>query len=391
MRTMLAGAVMLVLAIAAYWSVRIAWADHLSRSDKVAGRRRAARWLPTATLYERLADKLEETGDDPLRDLERAAGHDPENAARHLRVALRAELAGDFRLAERSLLRAAALSRLYQPRFLLAQYYYRRQDAGRFGIWSHAAFQTAYGDVAPLIDLCWRLRQDANWLADRALDEKPEVERQFLASLVLHGQAGAACRVASHLSRDARYEDLPALLGYCNLSLSLGVKRGALEVWNRLCQRKLLPYGPLKSAGGLLLTNPDFVHRVLAAGFDWHVEPEPWMRSVRYDGGMRVELSGRQPEICLIAWQYVPATSGKRYRLRIDSRALDTREPDGMHGVPFDLAGKAIPTERSAGGSLIFTAPAEVFRLALMYQRPPGSVRLEGTVVISAVRLEAPG
>jgi hypothetical protein len=32
-----------------------------------------------------------------------------------------------------------------------------------------------------------------------------------------------------------------------------------------------------------------------------------------------------------------------------------------------------------------------VFRLALMYQRPLGSARLEGTVIITAVRLEAVG
>jgi hypothetical protein len=386
---MFAGAVMLVLAIAAYWSVRIAWADHLSRSGNVAGRQQAARWLPTATLYDRLADKLEETGANPLWDLERAADRDPQNAARQLRVALRAELAGDFGLAERRLLRAAELSRLYQPRFLLAQYYYRRQNAGGFGRWSHAAFQAAYDDVAPLIDLSWRIRQDANALAEQALDEKPAVSRQFLTSLVLHGQAGAASRVASQLSRAARSEDIPALLGYCNLSLSLGIKRGALEVWNRLCQKRLLPYPPL--ADGRLLTNSDFGHSALAAGFDWHVERGPWMRSVRFDGGMLVELSGRQPETCLIAWQYVPAASGKRYRLRIDSRAIDTRDRDGMDGITYDLAGKAIPTGRSTDGSLIFTAPAEVFRLALMYQRPPGSARLEGGIIITQVRLEAGG
>jgi len=143
----------LALAISSYWALRLAWADHLSGGADLAGRERAVRLAPAVAVFtERLADRREELGGDSLPDLRRAAALDPENPERRMRLGVRAELAGDERLAEESLLAAAARSRLYQPKYLLAQYYFRRQDAGRFWPWARAALETAWGDPAPCID-----------------------------------------------------------------------------------------------------------------------------------------------------------------------------------------------------------------------------------------------
>ena len=386
---LLRGVLLLLLAVAAYWSVRMAWADHLSMSSELTDRERAVRWMATATIYERLANKREESVDEPLPDLERAAALDLENAERHLRVALRAELNGDLPLAESSLLRAAALSRLYQPRFLLAQYYCRRHNTEGLWRWARAALEPAYGDVTPLLNLCWRMRPDGTGLAQLAAGEKPEIARQCLGLLTFHEQTDAAYPVASRLTASARYEDLPALLGFCNMSLSQNRKREALVIWNRLCHSGLLPYQALESADRSLITNQGFTHVPLAAGFDWHVEHAPWIRTAAFGNGMRLALTGLQPEICLIAWEYVPTTPGKRYRLRFEAHSVDTPDQDGMTWVPFDLGGKPIATQLRPDKSLIFTAPAQVLRLALMYKRPLGSARLKGTVTMASVSLEA--
>src|ERR1017187_9509030 len=146
--------IVLVVAVAVYWAARLARAEHLSRNSQLADRQRAVRVAPGASLYERLGDKIEETGGDPLPALVHAAELDPANAEYRMRVGLRAEMAGQFDVAERNLLAAARLSRLYQPRYLLAQYYFRRQNAGEFFQWAHAAFDIAYGDVLALLDLC---------------------------------------------------------------------------------------------------------------------------------------------------------------------------------------------------------------------------------------------
>ena len=90
---LLHAAIVLALAVAAYWAGLLAWADHLSRSGQLAGRERAVRVACGASLYERLADKIEEAGGDPLPALAHAADWDPANAEYRMRLGLRAEVA----------------------------------------------------------------------------------------------------------------------------------------------------------------------------------------------------------------------------------------------------------------------------------------------------------
>ena len=95
-----------------------------------------------ATFAERLAVRREELGLESLSVWRRSAALDPGNSDRWMNLALRAEMAGDYALAERSLLTAAEHSRLYQPRYLLAEYYFRRQNAAAFWPWARAALET---------------------------------------------------------------------------------------------------------------------------------------------------------------------------------------------------------------------------------------------------------
>jgi len=375
------------LGLGMYWTARLAWADHLSQSQDLTARLKAVRLFPSATLYERLAEKREELGGDPLPDLEQAAALEPENARWRLRLGLRAELSGDLGLAERSYRQAARLSRLYQPRYLLAQYYFRRQNADQFGEWSRAAFATAYGDVAPLLDLCWRIEPDAEGLAGQAPSGRPEIASQFLMFLARHRQTGAARALALRLTATARSEDLPGLLEYCNQCLYEGDGASATGVWNALCLRGLLPDRALDAARGVSLTNGSFEHPPSGFGFDWRMEKAPWLAFVRFNGGMRLTLSGNQPESCLLASEYAPVQPGSRYRLRL-APVPSAVPADGLDWIVSDPSGKALAAERDTDGWLTFTAPAGVVRLGLMYQRPLGSTRLAGTVTIAGVQLE---
>ena len=113
-----------------------------------------------------------------------------------MQLGLRAELAGDYPLAETSLLAAAARSRLYQPKYLLAQYYFRRQNAARFWPWARAALEAAYGDAAPVFELGWRLRPDATWLSANLIPPRREMARQYLAYLCNRERWAAAAAEA---------------------------------------------------------------------------------------------------------------------------------------------------------------------------------------------------
>ena len=385
-RRLLSCGVLLVLGLATYWAARLAWADHLSRGSDLTSRQRAVRLFPSATLYERLAEKREESGGDPLPDLQRAAELDPENAERRLRLGLQAELAGKLDLAERSLLQAAALSRIYQPRYLLAQYYFRRQNADCFWRWSREAFGKSYGDVGPLLDLCWRMRPDAEWLARLAPEGQPGIAGQFLLFLVNRRQAPAVRSLAVRLARAARREDLPVLLEYCNRCLYESLGEPATDVWNTLCRRRLLPDRALDPVHGESLTNSGFEHPPTGTGFDWRMAEVPWMRVVPFQGGVELVLAGNQPERCLLASQYVPVLTGARYRLRLNLPSGPPRE--GLTWIVQTAAGKPVETEPGVGHSLTFAATAGVLRLSLFYVRPLGTIRFAGTIALSGAKLE---
>ena len=382
------------LGLAAYWTARLAWADHLSRGRDVAARTEAVRLFPAATSLGNLAEKREESGGSPIRDLERAAALEPENPEWRLRLGLRAELAGDLPLAEASYLQAARLSRLYQPRYLLAQFYFRRGDAVRFCAWSGEAFLAAYGDVTPLLELRWRIRPDPEDLAQRAPWNRPEIALQFVLFLAGKHRTGAARALSLRLAGRATREQLAGFLDYVGRSPAEQDAESAVAVWNALCQRGLLPYGPLEPARGQSLTNGDFQRPLTEAGFDWRVERAPWLRHARSTAGLRLTLSGDQPEYCLLVSEFAPVMAGRTYLLRSTLSPAEAGADEGFHWLISGAAGQELPAVAGTGGRLAFTVPRgrqqyQVVRLGLVYQRPRGSTRLAGSLTLSGVRLEA--
>jgi hypothetical protein len=362
----------------------LAWADHLSLSVGLSDRARAVELAPTPAFLQRLADKQEELALDPLPALLRAASLEPDNAERHIRLGLRAELSGDFAQAEASLVAAAALSRYYQPRYLLANYYARRKNADLFRKWVREAFDTAPGDVSPLLELDWQLRPDAPAMAVEALEERPEIARQYLAFLASRSPGPEVRRLAERTAQRGMAADLPPCLIFCNAALEHGDISAAIAVWNTLCRKGALPYRPLEPARGGSLTNSTFQHAPIAHGFDWRMVSEPWL-AWDFADGLRLTLSGKQPERCLLGWQYVPLKRGARYRLAAPSPKAP---PVGLEWVLLDAANQSVSAGQDPRGDLRFVAASELLRLTLWYRRPLGKVRFEGTVVVPEARLE---
>ena len=376
-------ALWLALGVSSYWALRLAWADRLSDGAELAGRERAIQLAPAAAIFsERLADRRDELGGDGLPDWGRAAALDPENPERRMRLGVRAELAGDYPLAERSLLAAAARSRLYQPRYLLAQYYFRRQNEARFWPWARAALEASWGDAAPVFELGWRMRPDAAWLSANLVPPRREMVRQYLAYLTNRERWDAAAAEARQILPVAGSADLACLLAYGEARLARGDVAEAVEISNALCRSRLLALEPLDPAGDRLVTNGDFLQPPSGRGFDWHLVEQTGVSAAAESGELRVAFTGRQPERCSIAWQYVPTAPGTRYRLRWEARAGLGEPARGIAWVVSD----AEPGAESAH-SQEFLAGKDPTRISLIYQRPLGSARLEDTVWIGHVRL----
>jgi hypothetical protein len=379
---------LLVLALAAYWTARLAWADRLSTSSRLEDRRRAVRLAPLdAALYGRLAEKLEETGGDSLPSLEAAAALDPQNPQWRMDLGLQAEMAGDFPLAERSLLAAARLSRLYQPKYLLAGYYFRRGNADLCKRWSKAALAIAPGDVTPVLNLLEHLLEPREMAAE-GVCQPSAVARQFLTFMSARGQSGAAGELALHIAETGSGEDLPTLLGYADQLLSEGQAVNAVTLWNALCVRRLLPDQPLDPNGGRSLTNASFQHVPSGRGFDWHTEGTTGMTRVRFDGAFRAAFSGDEADDYVVIWQYVPLIAGARYRLRQDLRVEDSASGAGFAWRLYSPGKGSAWAPAEANLIQEFRATGELGRLVLMYRRAPGSRRFTGDISISSLRLD---
>jgi hypothetical protein len=352
-----------LLAVSSYWSARLAWADHLSRGAQLSERAQAVQMAPgIASFHERLAERCLDLGKDPLPDFSRAAEREPEDPSRLERLGQQAELAGNFALAERSLLAAARRSRLYQPRYLLAQFYFRRGDRSSFWRWSRAALESAYGDAVPLLDLCWRTTPDALWLASEVVPRRPGIQRQLVTLLMRRNDLAAAGAVAQRLCTSAGPADVPTLVEYIDASLAAGEAQPAMGTWNVFCRRGLMPDPPLQVGA---LTNASFTHRPSGAGFDWRIAEIAGVRTAFDSGALRLTFSGSQPERCTIAWQYVILRRGEHYRVICQgaTNGVEWRVDDA--GNQGDLA-----------------------RVSLIYQRPLGSPRFQGAMVLWGLKLE---
>jgi tetratricopeptide (TPR) repeat protein len=386
---------------AVFWTLRLAYADHLAQSDSPKQLRKALHIARgNAGYWLHLADALEADGDSGTADIQRAAQADPYNANIWIRAGLDAELNGNYPEAERDLLRAAALSRQYGPRWALVNYYYRRGDAERFWPWAKSALELSYGDRKLLFDLCWNMQPVGEAVLRRGIPDKPKILREYLGFLLETQRPEAALAVARRLEEQASNDDRDLLLWYANVMLGQRRWQAALSTWNALCLRKLVHYAPLDAGQGRLLTNGDFKSEPMDSGFDWHI---PQVRGVsaahsENPSWLRFNLDGTQPENCWLVYQFVPVVARQRYALRFRYRTENIAAETGLQwklidpdtGTEIPLEAVSLSSNEWTNAALKFTAPAEIqnAQVALVYQRHPGTVRIEGTVWLKNVGLE---
>ena len=221
--------------------------------------------------------------------------------------------------------------------------------------------------------LCWRFTSDPAQIL-RYIPHHRLILAGYLRFLLENNRAGVASTAARPLSEIASPEDLALLLTYLDQSPDL-------SVWNTLCRRALLPYAELDPARGPILTNPDFRAAPLLHAFDWRVTNTADLAAARTaPAGLRMTLSGQQPESCELLSQPLAVTPGRRYRFQFDYQTSGIAPKTGLHWI---IAGAMTPdlssdTQRTA--TFDFTATAPIEKLALACTRVPGATRIEGTI-----------
>ncbi len=391
-----------MLALAGYWSLRLVWADSLSEASDPETVARAVRLSPgNAGFRVKLARALDKNGGDPTKALEAASLLDPNDAAIWMRLGLNAEMHDSYGTAERDLLQAARVSRRFRPRWALANYYYRRNDPGRFWPWVRQSLDVGNGDdLGPVFKLCWSITQDAQAILDKAIPERRAVLNPYLSFLMQQGRLSAGAPVARQLIAVSTVADTATLLSWSDRLLDSHDLRAALETWNAMCSRRLLPYAALDPERGVSLTDGTFDVDAAGGGFARRIASVPGVscgRSAK-ERYLWFSFSGTQPERCEPLSEYLALVPARPYRLRFRYRTSDLGLASGLQWQVQDVESGTRLAARSPwlsspawkNDEILFTAPAAsaLARLVLTYQHLPGTPRLEGSVLISHLQLE---
>ncbi len=378
--------------------VRMAVADYFFRQETLPATRRALSLEPdSAAYYARLAALLESDPAASTQALRRAVALNPWDSQSWVELGLRAEAAGDLPAAQRDLLRAAAVDRQYFPKWSLVNYYFRRGDSAGFWFWAREAVETAYGDLAPLFNLCWDLTGDGA-LIERKLDiRKADAEAAYLTYLSARNRVEPMAASARRLMAWNRADDVPVLLAACDRFIADGRAGQALQIWNHLAGTHAIPYRAMRPEAGQSLTNGDFLSFPASQGFDWRLPAVAGVTALPAGpDGLRITFSGDQPESCEVLTQCLPVLANSRYELRfryltsgIAPGAGLTWQVTNLTGARILARGASLASNSETGGQLAFLSDPEspLVRLALSYRRVLGTVRIEGSITLRQVSL----
>jgi hypothetical protein len=293
--------------------------------------------------------------------LEAAVRSSPRRSSTWIALGLEREAAFDFAAAERCLLEAARIDRTYAPRWTLANFYFRRNDA-RFWLWARHAADMASRDLTPLLALCSRTTAAPEEIARRIMPGNAPARRAYMTFLLRAGRVAPAGALAAELAPHARAEDRPALLDACNALLAAGDIGHARTV----CRAPVESFAAAPTSQGL-----DW--RLPAVEGVWVAHDPEWL-------ALRFSLSGAQPEQCELLWRYLAGPCRFEY---------ETAAPGpGFAWIVLSRAGKALAESADLAGrpsgALLIESGA---RLALVYRRTPGNVRAIGELWVRNAEL----
>ena len=369
-------AALFVLAIAAVYSIRLALADAAFRKRTPQSVARALEILPDRASYLLFrAQQMDYDGENSTTLLERAARVNPLSSAPRIRLGLAAEARGDFSEAENWLLDAARVDRQFEPRWTLANFYFRRERSAEFWRWLRAALEVSYGDRSLAFDLCWRMSQNAEEVLKQAIPDRHDVLASYL-HYVLDRRHEAVSTTALKLAELHDRADTPELETASDLLIDGGKFADARDLWRRM--------GRAQTG---LIYNGDFAAAPSGHGFDWRSSTADGVTNLPLPGSFRIRFSGKQPESSELLRHFVVLEPGKRYSLRWEAQTQGFPSPSGIDWIAGANHAALESAEHWRAGSMDFKADTALVPITLVYHRPPGQARAEGSVEIQAVSL----
>jgi hypothetical protein len=381
-----------------WFSIVLARADFYFLEETPEKVLRATEIAPRNTEYLALrALQLDYDEADSRALTEKIAELNPYASAPRIRLGLAAEIAGDADGAERWLLDAARVDHQFEPRWALANFYFRAGKRDEFWKWMRAALEVSYGDRTPAYELCRRVSEDGSEILRRGIPDRHEVVAGYLWYLLAKkptesrlqpklaalpgrgvGSDGAVVEAARRLGGYRNTLDLEELFQACDWLIGER-DAGALEVWGLTGQGA--PVG---------IFNGDFGSAPLNHGFDWRAIESKGVTHVHLTApaGHRIALSGQEAESCLLLQHTLSIAAGKRYTVRWEARTAGIKHPSGLEWRVAGQHAALVPSEDWTSGEMTIDSADRFPVLELVYQRPVGESRAEGMVELRRLVLE---
>jgi tetratricopeptide (TPR) repeat protein len=368
--------------------VRRAGADMQARSSATPGElERACQADPgRASCWARLAEAREAMGEDASAVWQKALDADPRNASVLTQAALAADARDDLATAERLLQQAARYNQLWLARWTLANFYYRHQ---RPEFWPsiRTALERSHGDPTAIFRLCRDAGAGASKMLDEILPPAPALLNAYVRFLI---REAALDELPLAAERSAQSD---TLLAAADALVQAERVEPALVIWNQLATRRQIPY-PAWSAASPLVNNA-FKTPVSPPVFDWKTLSNEDFYAIfgALSGGVKISLTGRQPEDAEILVQQVALQPGRRYRLSCEYQTRGiTADDSALYWSILTARSEALAGSAWTPVWVRFEIPdgtgPRLAKLALVAGRKHGRARMQGEVWIRNLKLE---
>jgi tetratricopeptide (TPR) repeat protein len=393
-------AALLAIALGIAWNLRFAAADLAARRNQPDATRMAIRLLPGNGAYPaQLADEIYASDQESAKPLlETAVKLNRYDAASWIQLGLLYEAGSDLPRAEDALLRAAGADTTSLPSWSLANFYFRHENPDRFWYWAQRAAQMAPDDATALFRLARYVSPNAAEIQNRLQIKRPVIQAQFVDFLITQADPPAVAEAASHLLALNSKDSTSTLLTACDWLMEHEHSDLAAPIWNGVAPR--IAYSPVAANSADPIINGGFSKSPLSHGFDWRLKTVEGVSSYLdvHPNALGFEFSGAEPDGFLLLNQTVPVKAQRDYVLAVDYATSGVAPGSGLTWqVTNDLGGAilarsaSLSAEQGSTTRACFTAPegAAFVNLGFVYQRQPGTVRVEGKLALRKVSLTA--
>lgn len=231
-------AITIVASTCLYWNAKLILAGWYESRQDLPSVLKAVTLVPGNEAYLRRAAQLtDEREGDGTAYYMRAVHADPYSSYDWMQLALHAERSGRAEQARHYLLTAAHYDHLFEPRWTLANYYFRTGNVAETLYWIRQSLAIAEADFTTIFRLCWLTSDDPGLILSSAIPNRPMILVRYLRFLCVTNRWGDTGAVVKKLVAIGGAKETPVLADYCDAAIAAGHRTEAIAAFSGCSHR----------------------------------------------------------------------------------------------------------------------------------------------------------